>query len=139
MKRLQLLCPTGKQEMHLQENIYGHLAPLRVYQGKKVKMYFHVNASPPIPMDVATSNFAGGASHTMKVLGYISYDLDPKAKVKGQIMYFLVNASLPQLLEVAKLNYVGDVKLVRVQRSGIDTIKYHTWPMIPMEKWLTYS
>ena len=28
-----------------------------------------------------------------RVLGNVSYDLDPKVKVKGQIMYFLVNAS----------------------------------------------
>ena len=25
--------------------------------------------------------------------------------------------------------------LSKVQRSGIDTIKYHTWPRIPMGKW----
>ena len=30
-------------------------------------------------------------------------------------------------------------KEVRVQRSGIDTIKYHTWPRIPMGKWQTHS
>ena len=30
-------------------------------------------------------------------------------------------------------------KLVRVQRSGIDTIKHHTWPRIPMGKWQTHS
>ena len=30
-------------------------------------------------------------------------------------------------------------KKVRVQRSGIDTIKYHTWPRIPMGKWHTHS
>ena len=28
---------------------------------------------------------------------------------------------------------------VRVQRSGIDTIKYHAWPRIPMGKWQTHS
>ena len=28
---------------------------------------------------------------------------------------------------------------VSVQRSGIDTIKYHTWPRIPMGKWQTHS
>ena len=27
---------------------------------------------------------------------------------------------------------------VRVQRSGIDTIKYHTWPKISMGKWQTH-
>ena len=26
-----------------------------------------------------------------------------------------------------------------MQRSGIDTIKYHTWPRIPMGKWQTHS
>ena len=26
-----------------------------------------------------------------------------------------------------------------MQKSGIDTIKYHTWPRIPMEKWQTHS
>ena len=30
------------------------------------------------------------------------------------------------------------VKLIRLQRSGIDTIKYHTWPRIPMGKWQTH-
>ena len=29
-------------------------------------------------------------------------------------------------------------KQVRLQRSGIDTIKYHTWPRIPMGKWQTH-
>ena len=29
------------------------------------------------------------------------------------------------------------VKVIRLQRSGIDTIKYHTWPRIPMGKWQT--
>ena len=36
-----------------------------------------------------------------RVLGDISCDLDPKVKVKGQIMYFLVNTSPHELLEVA--------------------------------------
>ena len=35
------------------------------------------------------------------VLGNTSYDLEPKVKVKGQIMYFLVNASSPRLFDVA--------------------------------------
>ena len=34
------------------------------------------------------------------VLGNTSYDLEPKVKVKGQIMYFLVNASSPKPLDV---------------------------------------
>ena len=33
--------------------------------------------------------------------------LDPKVKVKGQIMYFLVNASSPKLLDVAISNFAG--------------------------------
>ena len=35
------------------------------------------------------------------VLGNTSYDLEPKVKVKCQIMYYLVNASSPKLLDVA--------------------------------------
>ena len=41
-----------------------------------------------------------------RVLGDVSCRLDPKFKVKGQIMYFLVNASPHQLLEVATSNFV---------------------------------
>ena len=40
-----------------------------------------------------------------RVLGDISCDLDPKAKVKGLIMYFLVNASPHKLLEVVISNF----------------------------------
>ena len=36
-----------------------------------------------------------------RVLGDASCDLDPKVKVKGQIMYFLENASPHNVLEVA--------------------------------------
>ena len=36
------------------------------------------------------------------------------------------------------LNCVNNVKVIRLQRSGIDTIKYHTWPRIPMGKWQTH-
>ena len=32
----------------------------------------------------------------------------------------------------------NDSKVIRLQRSGIDTIKYHTWPRIPMGKWQTH-
>ena len=35
------------------------------------------------------------------VLGNTPYDLEPKVKVKGQVMSFLVNASSPKLLDVA--------------------------------------
>ena len=40
-----------------------------------------------------------------RVLSDVSCDLDPKVKVKGQIMYFLVNASPRKLLEVATSNF----------------------------------
>ena len=40
-----------------------------------------------------------------RVLGDILCDLDPKVKVKGQIMYFLVNASPHKLLETATSNF----------------------------------
>ena len=39
------------------------------------------------------------------VLGDVSCDLDPKVKVKGQIMYFLENASSRNVLEVATSNF----------------------------------
>ena len=42
-----------------------------------------------------------------RVLGHVTYDLDPKVKVKGQIMYFLVNTSPQKLLEVATSNFAG--------------------------------
>ena len=38
-----------------------------------------------------------------------------------------------------KANKSNKSMLVRVQRSGIDTIKYHTWPRTPMGKWQTHS
>ena len=36
----------------------------------------------------------------LMVLANTSYELEPKVKVKGQIMYFLVNASSPKVLDV---------------------------------------
>ena len=33
---------------------------------------------------------------------------------------------------------VPSSKVIRLQRSGINTIKYHTWPRIPMGKWQTH-
>ena len=39
-----------------------------------------------------------------RVLGDVSCDLDPKVKVKGQILYFLENASPHNVLEVATSN-----------------------------------
>ena len=43
----------------------------------------------------------------LRVLGNISCDLDPKVKVKGQIMYFLVNVSPPKRLDLATSNFVA--------------------------------
>ena len=40
-----------------------------------------------------------------RVLVDIMCDLDPKVKVKGQIMYFLVNTSPHKLLEEATSNF----------------------------------
>ena len=40
-----------------------------------------------------------------RLLGDIFCDLDPKVKVKDQIMYFLVNTSPHKLLEVASSNF----------------------------------
>ena len=40
-----------------------------------------------------------------RVLGDVSCDLDPKFKVKGQIMYFLVNLSPHKLFEAAISNF----------------------------------
>ena len=42
-----------------------------------------------------------------RVLGNILCDLDPKVKVKGQILNFLVNAS-PKPFEVALLSFVAE-------------------------------
>ena len=39
------------------------------------------------------------------VLGNVSCDLDPKVKVKGQIMYLLENTSPHNVLEVATSNF----------------------------------
>ena len=43
-----------------------------------------------------------------RVLGNISCDLDPKVKVKGQMLYFLVNVSPPKRLDVATSNFVAE-------------------------------
>ena len=42
-----------------------------------------------------------------RVLGNILCDLDPKVKVKDQIMYFLVNVFPPKGLDVATSNFVA--------------------------------
>ena len=40
-----------------------------------------------------------------RVLGNVSFDLDPKVKVNGRIMYFLENASPHNVLEVVTSNF----------------------------------
>ena len=40
-----------------------------------------------------------------RVLGDVLFDLDPKVKVKGQILYFLENPSPHDVLEVATSNF----------------------------------
>ena len=42
-----------------------------------------------------------------RVLGKILCDLDPKVKVKDQMMYFLVNVSPPKRLDLATPNFVA--------------------------------
>ena len=42
-----------------------------------------------------------------RVLGNISWDLDPKVKVKGKIMYFLVYVTPPKRLDVATSKFVA--------------------------------
>ena len=43
-----------------------------------------------------------------RVLGNILCDLDPKVKVKGQILNFLVNESSPRPFDVATSNFVAE-------------------------------
>ena len=43
----------------------------------------------------------------LRLLGNILCDLDPKVKVKVQIMYFLVNVSPPKRLDLATSNFVA--------------------------------
>ena len=43
----------------------------------------------------------------LRVLGKILCDIDPKVKVKDQIMYLLVNVSPPKGLDIATLNFVA--------------------------------
>ena len=42
----------------------------------------------------------------LRVLGNFLCDLDPKVKVKDQIMCFLVNVSSPKRLDLATSNFV---------------------------------
>ena len=42
-----------------------------------------------------------------RVLGIILCDIDPKVKVKDQIMYFLVNVSPPKRSDLATSNFVA--------------------------------
>ena len=66
-------------------------------------MYFIVNVSPPKLLNIPTSNFTGASV----VLGNNSCKLDPKVKVKSQIMYFLLNASPPYQLDIIISNCAG--------------------------------
>ena len=43
----------------------------------------------------------------LRVMGNILCDLDPKVKIKEQIMYFLVNVSPPKGLDVVTSNFVA--------------------------------
>ena len=43
----------------------------------------------------------------LRVLGNVLCDLDPKVKVKDQIMYFLVNVSPPKGLDIATSIFVA--------------------------------
>ena len=43
-----------------------------------------------------------------RVLGNILCDLDPKVKVKGQILNFLVNESPPKPFDVTTSNFVAE-------------------------------
>ena len=65
-------------------------------------MSFLVNASPLKLFDVATSILQIHRPHGVEANS--SYDIDPKVKVKGQIIHFLVNASPPKLLDVTTSN-----------------------------------
>ena len=62
---------------------------------------FLVNASPPKPFDVVTSNFVA----EKVTMGNIMCDLN--LKVKGQILNFLVNASPPKAFDIVTSNSVG--------------------------------
>ena len=67
-----------------------------LYACVRTAVMFLVNASPPKPLDIATSNFQVQRSHDVEgILGNNSCDPDPKFKVRSQIMYFLVNAPPP--------------------------------------------
>ena len=43
----------------------------------------------------------------LRLLGNILSDLDPKVKVKNQLMYFLVNVSPPKRFDQATSNFVA--------------------------------
>ena len=42
-----------------------------------------------------------------RALGFVLRDIDPKVKVKSQILYFLINSSPPKPLGVATSNFAG--------------------------------
>ena len=53
-----------------------------------------------------------------RVLGNTPCDLDPKVKVKGQIMYFLVNASSPKPLDIATSNFSQVHRSTDIEGTG---------------------
>ena len=59
----------------------------------------NVNSSPPKPMDVATSSFAGAEVTIVLYCG-------TQPQGQGQILYYLVN-TLPEPLDVATENFAG--------------------------------
>ena len=46
-------------------------------------MYLLVNAFPPKPLDIATSNFVGAFAHDVEGTGQHPLRPNPKVKVKG--------------------------------------------------------
>ena len=55
-----------------------------------------------------------------RVLGDVLCDLDPKVKVKGEIMYFLENVSPHNVLEVATSNFACHMMLRVLGNTSCD-------------------
>ena len=90
------------------KSVSGPSVRLCVCPSVRPSVTFLVIASSPKPLDVANLKLCRCIDH-MRVLGDISCELDPKVKVKGQIMSFLVSPL--KLLEVASSNLQGHVML----------------------------
>ena len=63
-------------------------------------------------------------------------------KYEGTSVQVLIgfNGIVFLLVKLKSFSYLQSItwnKVIRLQRSGIDTIKYHTWSRIPMGKWPT--